>query len=51
MNRDACVVALGGGWWATWLGLRPLLPACVDYVQVPTTLLAQVDSSVAARPA
>jgi len=50
MNRDACVVALGGGVVGDLAGFAA---ACyqrgVDYVQVPTTLLAQVDSSVGGK--
>ena len=50
MNRDACVAALGGGVVGDLAGFAA---ACyqrgVDYVQVPTTLLAQVDSSVGGK--
>jgi len=50
MNRDACVVALGGGVVGDMAGFAA---ACyqrgVDYVQLPTTLLAQVDSSVGGK--
>jgi 3-dehydroquinate synthase len=50
MNRYACVVALGGGVVGDMAGFAA---ACyqrgVDYVQVPTTLLAQVDSSVGGK--
>jgi len=50
LNRDACVVALGGGVVGDLAGFAA---ACyqrgVDYVQVPTTLLAQVDSSVGGK--
>jgi 3-dehydroquinate synthase len=49
-NRDACVVALGGGVVGDVAGFAA---ACyqrgVDCVQVPTTLLAQVDSSVGGK--
>jgi 3-dehydroquinate synthase len=49
-NRDACVVALGGGVVGDLAGFAA---ACyqrgIDFVQVPTTLLAQVDSSVGGK--
>ena len=50
MNRDACVVALGGGVVGDMAGFAA---ACyqrgIDFVQVPTTLLAQVDSAVGGK--
>jgi len=50
MNRDACVAALGGGVVGDIAGFAA---ACyqrgIDFVQVPTTLLAQVDSSVGGK--
>jgi 3-dehydroquinate synthase len=50
LNRDACIVALGGGVVGDMAGFAA---ACyqrgVDFVQVPTTLLAQVDSSVGGK--
>ena len=49
-GRDACVVALGGGVVGDIAGFAA---ACyqrgVDFVQLPTTLLAQVDSSVGGK--
>ena len=49
-NRDCMLVALGGGVVGDMVGFAA---ACyqrgVDYVQVPTTLLAQVDSSVGGK--
>jgi 3-dehydroquinate synthase len=52
LNRDACVIALGGGVVGDMAGFAA---ACyqrgIDYVQIPTTLLAQVDSSVGGKTA
>ena len=50
LNRDAAVIALGGGVVGDMAGFAA---SCyqrgIDYVQVPTTLLAQVDSSVGGK--
>ena len=52
LNRDAAVVALGGGVVGDMAGFAA---ACyqrgIDYIQIPTTLLAQVDSSVGGKTA
>jgi 3-dehydroquinate synthase len=52
LNRDAGVIALGGGVVGDMTGFAA---ACyqrgIDYFQVPTTLLAQVDSSVGGKTA
>ena len=49
-NRDATVIALGGGVVGDIAGFAA---ACymrgIDFIQVPTTLLAQVDSSVGGK--
>jgi 3-dehydroquinate synthase len=50
LNRDGCVVALGGGVVGDMAGFAA---ACyqrgIDFVQVPTTLLSQVDSAVGGK--
>src|SRR5690606_24306379 len=50
LNRDAAVIALGGGVVGDMAGFAA---ACyqrgIAYIQMPTTLLAQVDSSVGGK--
>lgn len=52
ISRDACIVALGGGVVGDLSGF---VAACyqrgIDFVQIPTTLLSQVDSSVGGKTA
>lgn len=52
VSRDACIIALGGGVIGDLTGF---VAACyqrgVDFIQVPTTLLSQVDSSVGGKTA
>ena len=49
-NRDGCIAALGGGVVGDMAGFAA---ACyqrgVDFVQLPTTLLAQVDASIGGK--
>lgn len=52
ISRDACVLALGGGVIGDLSGF---VAACyqrgIDFIQIPTTLLSQVDSSVGGKTA
>lgn len=52
LNRDAGIIALGGGVIGDMAGFAA---ACyqrgIDYYQIPTTLLSQVDSSVGGKTA
>ena len=51
-HRDCCLVALGGGVVGDLAGYAAAsYQRGVDFVQVPTTLLAQVDSSVGGKTA
>ncbi|HET9869887.1 MAG TPA: 3-dehydroquinate synthase family protein, partial [bacterium] len=52
LHRDGCVVALGGGVVGDLAGLAAsLYMRGTDFVQVPTTLLAQVDASMGGKTA
>jgi 3-dehydroquinate synthase len=51
-HRDSCLVALGGGVVGDVTGYAAAsFQRGVDFIQVPTTLLAQVDSSVGGKTA
>ena len=51
-HRDACVLALGGGVIGDLAGFAAAaFQRGIDFVQLPTTLLAQVDSSVGGKTA
>ncbi len=50
LPRDGCLVALGGGVVGDLVGFcAAIYQRGVDFVQVPTTLLSQVDSSVGGK--
>ena len=51
-HRDACIVALGGGVVGDLAGYAAAsYQRGIDFLQLPTTLLAQVDSSVGGKTA
>ncbi|HEY5665359.1 MAG TPA: 3-dehydroquinate synthase [Gammaproteobacteria bacterium] len=51
-HRDACILALGGGVIGDLAGYAAAsYQRGIDFVQLPTTLLAQVDSSVGGKTA
>lgn len=51
-HRDCCVIALGGGVVGDLAGfVASIYQRGVDFIQIPTSLLAQVDSSVGGKVA
>jgi len=52
ISRDACLIALGGGVIGDLTGfVAASYQRGVDFIQIPTTLLSQVDSSVGGKTA
>lgn len=52
LERKDCIIALGGGVVGDMAGFAAsIIQRGIDFVQVPTTLLAQVDSSVGGKVA
>lgn len=52
LHRDGCIIALGGGVVGDLAGfVAATYQRGIDFIQVPTTLLAQVDSSVGGKTA
>jgi len=49
LERNSFIVALGGVWWGPGWFVASIYLRGIDFVQVPTTLLAQVDSSVGGK--
>jgi len=52
IQKDACIIALGGGVTGDLAGfVASTYMRGIDYIQIPTTLLAQIDSSVGGKVA
>lgn len=52
IKKDACLIALGGGVTGDLVGfIASVYLRGVDFIQIPTTLLSQIDSSVGGKVA
>ncbi len=52
VSRDACIIALGGGVTGDLSGfIASTYMRGIDYIQIPTTLLSQIDSSIGGKVA
>lgn len=52
IKKDACLIALGGGVTGDLVGfIASVYMRGIDFIQIPTTLLAQIDSSVGGKVA
>ncbi len=52
ISRDACIIALGGGVTGDLSGfIAASYLRGIDYIQIPTSLLAQIDSSIGGKVA
>lgn len=52
IKKDACLIALGGGVTGDLVGfIASVYMRGIDFIQIPTTLLSQIDSSVGGKVA